>query len=1469
MRGIKFFFFIFLFSNFLFSENVIDYVRFFSSLKSRVPGYEGHKKALNFIEKKFKQAGLKNIKKEKFTVAVPVEKEAYLEYNGKRIKLHCLWPNLVRTPTTPPEGIEGILIYGKDGDLRNFEGKDLKKSIVVLDFNSGSRWTTLSMLGVKAFIFLESDDISREEAERKFLSVPLNVPRFYATKENIPQILKLARSESKVKIYGRMDWENVTDYNIYGFMEGRDENLKKEIIIIESFYDSISVVPSIAPGADGSCGISVLLDILDYFKKHPPKRSIIFLATSSHYQSLKGIDKFVNRHLRNMEPFKSRIKKERIEPKLFIGLDLTSESDEIVIWHNSYEFYLQKVFAPLAKKFIAYSERFYRRIGYPYQPLLNGISPKKGLTWSSFHMNPIRTDGEIVILSGVPAISFITANEGRWRIDTPIDKFENLNIKNIERQSIFLKKLLKKAIDDPDLFANTQLKVEDKLAYLEVRIVTFDPRKSFVPNKPVKGALAFIRRDKICPSLSYSKTHCGVREDLIEITDENGIAKFTQFYVETLWWLQPQMWVQAFYINPENGEIILAPDLGVNGDQQFPLHLTIDYKEKKWMAVLFDCKAINLFGLIDPQYLIPLNKVDIFDLSNSLPDAYGYYLQFPGDTLNLGWTSYSEPFGVIFVQPHSGIKVAGESGPLGKRLLLLNSKESLTNKEYVEGLGFSADEIDSIYDTPYQGAKDMIILDTFRRRNFEKYGVRNERLKMLQEKSIKLLKKAEECRKKKDWFGFLKFSRQAQAIESRAYPDVKNTANDVIKGLIFYFMLLLPFAYFCERLFFGFPKIQHRIIAVFGIFILIYLIMRFIHPGFKLTNAPEVILLSFIILALSIIVLSIITSKFEEQMQRLKRETSKVYQTDVGRVSAAAAAFSLGVANMKRRKIRTLLTSITLILLTFTVLSFTSIKSYMKFTKVLRPNPPYYQGILLRDRCWFPLQEVALSYVIDEFSSKGTIVPRAWYIPSELGHMGGIQVKRKDKRFWVSGLIGLYPEETSVTHIDRTLIAGKWFEKIDENTCIISQKIAEFLNIRKEDVGKVYVEVFGKKFLVKGIFDSKRLMEIKDLDNEPLTPVDFSSFSESERTRMSIQRSAQVYQRKVIIPAFIHRDAENIILFPYKKVMEMSGTLQSIAVKFKEGVDSKSLVEDFILKLAGIVFAGIGEKTYVYSSIGLTAVSGLSNLIIPILIAALIVLNTMLGSVYERIKEIGTYSAVGLAPVHIASLFLAESMVYAVLGAVAGYLIGQILAKIMVVTGMLKGLILNYSSLSAVFATIIIVFTVLLSTLYPARKASQMSVPDVTRRWVLPKPKGDRWEFEFPFTVSEFEVLGLATFLTDYFNSYQDISVGDFYTNGATLRYEKIDGNKNKYYITTEVWIAPFDLGVSQKMEIIMEPLGEYNFYTINLILTRMSGEAGDWERLNRKFLDGIRKQFLIWRTVSTEIKKDYENQGKAILKLA
>ena len=64
--------------------------------------------------------------------------------------------------------------------------------------------------------------------------------------------------------------------------------------------------------------------------------------------------------------------------------------------------------------------------------------------------------------------------------------------------------------------------------------------------------------------------------------------------------------------------------------------------------------------------------------------------------------------------------------------------------------------------------------------------------------------------------------------------------------------------------------------------------------------------------------------------------------------------------------------------------------------------------------------------------------------------------------------------------------------------------------------------------------------------------------------------------------------------------------------------------------------------------------SGVPNIIIPILISVLIVLNTMIGSVYERKREIGVYTSVGLAPSHVSFLFIAESLAIAVLIVVLG-----------------------------------------------------------------------------------------------------------------------------------------------------------------------------------------------------------------------
>jgi hypothetical protein len=47
----------------------------------------------------------------------------------------------------------------------------------------------------------------------------------------------------------------------------------------------------------------------------------------------------------------------------------------------------------------------------------------------------------------------------------------------------------------------------------------------------------------------------------------------------------------------------------------------------------------------------------------------------------------------------------------------------------------------------------------------------------------------------------------------------------------------------------------------------------------------------------------------------------------------------------------------------------------------------------------------------------------------------------------------------------------------------------------------------------------------------------------------------------------------------------------------------------------------------------------------------------------------------------------------------------------------------------------------------------------------------------------------------------------------------------------------------------------------IALEITRMSGTVTDWVRQNRVFVSGLRRQFLLWRTLSNEAIEHYRLQ--------
>ena len=72
------------------------------------------------------------------------------------------------------------------------------------------------------------------------------------------------------------------------------------------------------------------------------------------------------------------------------------------------------------------------------------------------------------------------------------------------------------------------------------------------------------------------------------------------------------------------------------------------------------------------------------------------------------------------------------------------------------------------------------------------------------------------------------------------------------------------------------------------------------------------------------------------------------------------------------------------------------------------------------------------------------------------------------------------------------------------------------------------------------------------------------------------------------------------------------------------------------MKRVGIpAYYAIDGISYYGSRTRAKTTSGLLELLIPILIAAMMVFNTMRSSVYERREEIYVYNAVGIAPNHV------------------------------------------------------------------------------------------------------------------------------------------------------------------------------------------------------------------------------------------
>ena len=108
------------------------------------------------------------------------------------------------------------------------------------------------------------------------------------------------------------------------------------------------------------------------------------------------------------------------------------------------------------------------------------------------------------------------------------------------------------------------------------------------------------------------------------------------------------------------------------------------------------------------------------------------------------------------------------------------------------------------------------------------------------------------------------------------------------------------------------------------------------------------------------------------------------------------------------------------------------------------------------------------------------------------------------------------------------------------------------------------------------------------------------------------------------------------------------------------------------------------------------------------------VVNTMMSSVNERIKDIGIMRAVGASRNQIMRVFIYEAIIIGIVGGIFGYLAGTLLAYIVgpiIFEGTNINFVLKYLPLSLALAILVAV----IATLYPAFRATRIRVADSFR----------------------------------------------------------------------------------------------------------------------------------------------------------
>ncbi len=282
---------------------------------------------------------------------------------------------------------------------------------------------------------------------------------------------------------------------------------------------------------------------------------------------------------------------------------------------------------------------------------------------------------------------------------------------------------------------------------------------------------------------------------------------------------------------------------------------------------------------------------------------------------------------------------------------------------------------------------------------------------------------------------------------------------------------------------------------------------------------------------------------------------------------------------------------------------------------------------------------------------------------------------------------------------------------------------------------------------------------------------------------------------------------EVAIVSPWAAVLRMGGRIARIYARTMRGDDAISLAKRVNLQLGctALALPAGGHVTVFYTGPTLEVRGG--EALAPAAFALLNVAAVVLGSVYERRREIFTLASIGLNPTHIFLVFLSEAVLLGFTGGALGLLSSYALLRAFQVAGLAVPVDVKAGLGDALLVVSASTAASVAAAVVPALKASTYATPSLRRRWRLEAVRvGEEWVVEMPARIPADKAHLFVDYVAERFSEERGIEV---YVDGVSAR--KLDGGFEVRFTYNRGGNRPF----RAYSRLLVEPRGE--FYAVKL----------------------------------------------------